>query len=153
MGQQAAKVLQTATIIGLVTVLVTASGVFVEMQSSLNAIWKAKWPPLSTSMSLFRSMVSQVAQQPGQVHFRVSGLEAALQRGLEAALGHGVAHALAEEIGIATEVFSRRERDRREDWRLVRRKIPTSIRPVRNYDEASLGAPCNGSFSIVQQAN
>jgi len=123
------------------------------MQSSLNAIWKAKWPPLSTSMSLFRSMVSQVAQQPGQVHFRVSGLEAALQRGLEAALGHGVAHALAEEIGIATEVFSRRERDRREDWRLVRRKIPTSIRPVRNYDEASLGPPCNGSFSIVQQAN
>src|SRR6266487_2703220 len=166
MGQQTAEVLQSAvanaatkssgvlaTIIGLITILVTASGVFVEMQSSLNAIWKAKWPPLSTSMSLFRSMVSQVAQQPGQVHFRVSGLEAALQRGLEAALGHGVAHALAEEIGIATEVFSRRERDRREDWRLVLRKIPTSIRPVRNYDEASLGAPCNGSFSIVQQAN
>ena len=87
MGQQAAEVLQSAvanaatkssgvlaTIIGLITILVTASGVFVEMQSSLNAIWKAKWPPLSTSMSLFRSMVSQVAQQPGQVHFRVSGL-------------------------------------------------------------------------------
>src|SRR6266567_2431330 len=31
-----------ATIIGFVTVLVTASGVFVEMQSSLNAIWKAE---------------------------------------------------------------------------------------------------------------
>jgi membrane protein len=55
MGQQTAEVLQSAvanaatksssilaTVIGLVTVLVTASGVFVEMQSSLNAIWKAE---------------------------------------------------------------------------------------------------------------
>jgi membrane protein len=55
MGQQTADVLQSAvasasgksagilaTIIGLVTVLVTASGVFVEMQSALNAIWKAQ---------------------------------------------------------------------------------------------------------------
>jgi membrane protein len=55
MGQQTADVLQAAvasasgkssgilaTIIGLVTVLVTASGVFVEMQSALNVIWKAK---------------------------------------------------------------------------------------------------------------
>ena len=55
MGQQTAEVLQSAvanaatksssiiaTIIGFVTVLVTASGVFVEMQSSLNAIWKAE---------------------------------------------------------------------------------------------------------------
>jgi hypothetical protein len=57
-------------------------------------------------------MVSQVAQQPRQVHFRVSGLEAALQRGLEPSLGLRVAHALAEESGIATEVLSRRESDR-----------------------------------------
>jgi membrane protein len=55
MGQQTAEVLQSAvanaatksssilaTVIGLVAVLVTASGVFVEMQSSLNAIWKAE---------------------------------------------------------------------------------------------------------------
>jgi membrane protein len=55
MGQQTAEVLQSAvanaatksssilaTIIGLVTILITASGVFVEMQSSLNAIWKAE---------------------------------------------------------------------------------------------------------------
>jgi membrane protein len=54
MGQQTAEVLQgavanaagkssgiLATIIGVVTVLVTASGVFGEMQSALNAIWKA----------------------------------------------------------------------------------------------------------------
>jgi membrane protein len=54
MGQQTADVLQSAvasasgksssivaTIIGAATVLVTASGVFVEMQSALNAIWKA----------------------------------------------------------------------------------------------------------------
>jgi membrane protein len=55
MGQQTAEVLQTAvasaagkssgilaTIIGIGTLLVTASGVFGEMQTSLNAIWKAK---------------------------------------------------------------------------------------------------------------
>lgn len=55
MGQQTADVLQSAvasasgkssgvlaTIIGAVAVLVTASGVFGEMQSALNAIWKAK---------------------------------------------------------------------------------------------------------------
>jgi membrane protein len=55
MGQQTAELLQTAvasaaskssgilaTIIGLLALLVTASGVFGEMQSTLNAIWKAK---------------------------------------------------------------------------------------------------------------
>jgi membrane protein len=55
MGQQTADILQAAvasasgkssgilaTIIGVVTVLVTASGVFVEMQSALNAIWKVE---------------------------------------------------------------------------------------------------------------
>src|SRR5262245_57411760 len=62
--------------------------------------------------ALLRSMVGQVAQQAGQVHFRLSGLKAALQRGLEPALGLGVARALAKEIGIATEILGRRERDR-----------------------------------------
>ena len=55
MGDQAAEAIQTmiasasnkksgiwATVIGLVTLLITASGVFGEMQSSLNAIWKAQ---------------------------------------------------------------------------------------------------------------
>ncbi len=55
MGEDAAKAIQTmiasasdrksgiwATVIGLVTLLVTASGVFGEMQSALNAIWKAQ---------------------------------------------------------------------------------------------------------------
>ena len=54
MGEQSAAAIQsmiqsadhtgasiTATIIGVVTLLITASGVFTEMQSSLNAIWKA----------------------------------------------------------------------------------------------------------------
>jgi membrane protein len=62
MGQQTAEVLQTAvgsaaskssgivaTIIGIVTLTVTASGVFGEMQTALNAIWKAK--PKGTSVS------------------------------------------------------------------------------------------------------
>ena len=55
MGKQSADMLQTAvksaaghsagiiaTIIGLVTLLVTASGVFGEMQTALNAIWRAE---------------------------------------------------------------------------------------------------------------
>jgi membrane protein len=55
MGQQIAEVLQTtiasasgkssgivATIIGIITLIVTASGVFGEMQTSLNAVWKAE---------------------------------------------------------------------------------------------------------------
>lgn len=57
MGDQAAEAVQTmiasasgkssgilATVIGLVTLLVTASGVFGEMQASLNVIWKAEPP-------------------------------------------------------------------------------------------------------------
>jgi membrane protein len=62
MGQQSAEMLQTviknagqkssgivATIVGLVTLLITASGVFGEMQSALNTIWKAK--PKGTTVS------------------------------------------------------------------------------------------------------
>jgi len=62
MGQQTAEVLQTAvasasgkssgiwaTIIGIIMLIVTASGVFGEMQSALNAIWKAK--PKGTTVS------------------------------------------------------------------------------------------------------
>jgi membrane protein len=53
MGRQTAEVLQTAvasaaskssgmvaTIIGIITLIVTASGIFVEMQTALNVIWK-----------------------------------------------------------------------------------------------------------------
>ena len=62
MGQQTAEVLQAAvanaasktsgiwaTIIGIATLIVTASGVFGEMQTSLNVIWKAK--PKGTTVS------------------------------------------------------------------------------------------------------
>jgi membrane protein len=62
MGEQAAEVLQSAvanaaskssgivaTAVGIVTLMVTASGVFGEMQSALNAIWKAK--PKDTTVS------------------------------------------------------------------------------------------------------
>jgi uncharacterized BrkB/YihY/UPF0761 family membrane protein len=38
-----------ATIIGIITLMVTASGVFGEMQTALNAIWKAK--PKGTTVS------------------------------------------------------------------------------------------------------
>jgi len=62
MGQQTAQILETAvasasskssgilaTFIGVITLIVTASGVFGEIQSALNAIWKAK--PKGTSVS------------------------------------------------------------------------------------------------------
>ena len=62
MGQQTADVVQTAvasaagkssgilaTLIGVVTLLATASGVFGEMQSALNVIWKAE--PRGTTLS------------------------------------------------------------------------------------------------------
>ena len=46
-------------------------------------------------------MVRQVAQQPAQGHFRLSGLEAALERSLGPPLGLGATHAFAEEIRSA----------------------------------------------------
>ena len=62
MGQQTAEVIQSAiasasqtssglwaTIIGIATLILTASGVFGEMQTALNAIWKAK--PQGTTVS------------------------------------------------------------------------------------------------------
>lgn len=62
MGQQTAEVLQAAvasaankpsgvvaTIVGIITLMVTASGVFGEMQTALNVIWKAK--PKGTTVS------------------------------------------------------------------------------------------------------
>ena len=62
MGQQTAEVLQSAvasaagkssgivaTVVGIITLFVTASGVFGEMQSALNAIWKVQ--PTGTTVS------------------------------------------------------------------------------------------------------
>ncbi len=64
MGRQTAEVLQSAvasaagksssiiaTIIGVVTLVATASGVFGEMQAALNSIWKTK--PQATTVSRF----------------------------------------------------------------------------------------------------
>lgn len=73
MGQQSADMLQTAiksasaskstgilaTIIGFATLLVTASGVFGEMQSSLNAIWKAQ-PKGSTVSQLIKARATSL---------------------------------------------------------------------------------------------
>ena len=72
MGQQTAEVLQSAvasasakssgiiaTIIGVVTLILTASGVFGEMQTALNAIWKAK-PEGSTVSRLVRARAASL---------------------------------------------------------------------------------------------
>ena len=72
MGPQVAEVMQAAvasasnkasgifaTIIGVVTLLVTASGVFGEMQTALNAIWKAK-PQGATISRLVRARAASL---------------------------------------------------------------------------------------------
>ncbi len=72
MGQQAADVLQTAlasasttssgvvaTIIGVVTLVVTASGMFGEMQVALNRIWKAE-PKSGTVSKLVRARAASL---------------------------------------------------------------------------------------------
>jgi membrane protein len=72
MGQQTADVLQSAvasagekssgvlaTTIGIVTLIATASGVFGEMQSALNAIWKAK-PEGTTVSRLIRARAASL---------------------------------------------------------------------------------------------
>jgi membrane protein len=69
MGDQAAEFLQTAlssasnhqsgiiaTIIGFATLLITATGVFGEMQASLNAIWKVEPPTGLTSLLKTRAL-------------------------------------------------------------------------------------------------
>jgi membrane protein len=73
MGQQSAEMLQgviksanqkssgiVATVIGLVTLIITASGVFGEMQSALNAIWDAK-PEGTTISRLVRARAVSLA--------------------------------------------------------------------------------------------
>jgi membrane protein len=72
MGQQTADVLQTAvasaasrssgivaTMTGILTLIVTASGVFVEMQTALNAIWKAT-PKGTTVSQLIRARAASL---------------------------------------------------------------------------------------------
>jgi membrane protein len=75
LGQQSAEMLQTAinsasnksagvlaTIIGVVMLLITASGVFGEMQASLNVIWKAEKAELegSTVLRLVRARAASL---------------------------------------------------------------------------------------------
>jgi membrane protein len=77
MGQQTAELLQSAvaksgnpssgtlaTIIGVVTVIATASGVFSEMQAALNAIWRAK-PEGTTVSRLIRARVASLGLVAG----------------------------------------------------------------------------------------
>jgi membrane protein len=71
-GPQAAEILQSAvasvaskssgtiaTIVGVITLMVTASGVFAEMQSTLNAIWKAE-PTAMTVSRLIRARAASL---------------------------------------------------------------------------------------------
>ncbi len=71
MGEQSAQLLQSVTasaanqtsgswaaVIGVVTLLVTASGVFGEMQSALNVIWKAELKEISVSRLIWARAIS-----------------------------------------------------------------------------------------------
>jgi membrane protein len=73
MGPQAAEVLQSAvasasgpssgiiaTVVGMITLMITASGVFGEMQSTLNAIWKAEPAGLNTVSRLIRARAASL---------------------------------------------------------------------------------------------
>jgi membrane protein len=73
MGPQAAEVLQSAvasasgassgiiaTIVGMTTLMITASGVFGELQSTLNAIWKAEPTDLTTVSRLIRARAASL---------------------------------------------------------------------------------------------
>ena len=79
-GQQSAEVIQSmvagaanresgtfATIAGVVTLLLTASGVFGELQSSLNAIWKAEVPTSDTTTETVSRFVRAKAASIGLV--------------------------------------------------------------------------------------
>ena len=74
MGKQTADVLQSAvasaagkpsgilaTVVGIVTLLITASGVFGEMQSALNVIWKVKEEE-STTVSRHRAPRNAISE-------------------------------------------------------------------------------------------
>jgi membrane protein len=73
MSPQTAEVLQNAvasasgtssgviaTIVGMMTLMITASGVFAEMQSTLNAIWKAEPTGLTTISRLIRARAASL---------------------------------------------------------------------------------------------
>ena len=73
MGPQAAEVLQSAvasasgassgiiaTIVGIMTLMIAASGVFGEMQSTLNAIWKTEPTGLTTVSRLIRARAASL---------------------------------------------------------------------------------------------
>ena len=49
-----------ATLVGVVTLLLTASGVFGELQSALNAIWRAAPPPGDTVTRLMRAKLASL---------------------------------------------------------------------------------------------
>ncbi|MCB4824438.1 YihY/virulence factor BrkB family protein [Roseicella aerolata] len=49
-----------ATLIGVVTLLFTASGVFVELQSALNLIWRAPTPPGDTVTRLVKARIASL---------------------------------------------------------------------------------------------
>jgi membrane protein len=106
MGQQTAQVLQSAvasaagkssgiiaTIIGIVTLIATASGVFGEMQSALNVIWKAQ-PEGTTVSRLIRACAASLGLVASlgfllMVSLVVSAAATALGNRLDSVLPYG----------------------------------------------------------------
>ncbi|WP_144186173.1 YihY/virulence factor BrkB family protein [Elioraea rosea] len=124
-----------ALAIGLVTLLITASGAFASLQSALNAIWKAEIPEADSIVETVSRLVKARAAALGLVgatgfvmiaSLAVSAAISSLASWLESALPGGAALALllntAVTVAILTILFAAIFRvlpDRKLDWRDV----------------------------------
>ena len=143
MGQQSAKLLQTAvqnpsgklsgtlpTLVGIIALIVTASGVFTEMQQTLNVMWKAK-PQGGMLSVLLRSRATGLGLVAALrflllVSLVISAILAALSNYINAMLpgGHLVMLALnfLTSFALITVLFAAIYKvlpDRRIEWRDV----------------------------------
>jgi membrane protein len=143
MGQQSAELLQTAiqsasgklsgtlaTLVGIVVLIVTASGVFTEMQQTLNVVWRAK-PQGGTLSVLLRSRATSLGLVAALgflllVSLVISAILTALSNYINAMLpgGHVVLQTLnfLTSYALVTVLFAAIYKvvpDRRIEWRDV----------------------------------
>jgi hypothetical protein len=77
--------------------------------SGVNVVVRWRW--IVDTSDPFFSVLGQLAQHPGQVHFPVPGLEAAFHRGLHSVPELRAADSLEEEIRISPDVLDAGKRD------------------------------------------
>jgi membrane protein len=143
LGQQSADLLQTvvqnaagrstgllATLVGIVTLIITASGVFTEMQQTLNVIWRAV-PPSTTLTGLLRARALSLGMVAALgflllVSLVISAILTALGRYIDAFLPSGYlilrAANIVASFALITLLFAGIYKvlpDRRIEWRDV----------------------------------